>query len=230
VKGKSPLSALSLILLLATFIVQSVHAYENMQHGFSITPPEGWPLEENIETALFAFRDPSNYTGATIRVVVNQSGMPQDEAILMSRIYLMRYLGETYNGYLITERGASGVGNLNGYQIKFNASVGGSEMRFDSVILIETNQTFYIVCGALSPAYDNLSSAFDETINSFRLAPFSQSSSNYVPRCNAIWILIGTIAVIAVSVAPSLIYFFRRKQNQKLHLANKNTKCGESSN
>ncbi len=145
-EGKSQPSALVLMLLSATFIVQSVYAYENTQYGFSITPPEGWTLEENMETALFVFRDPSNYTGATIRVVVNQSGMPQDEAILWSRIYLMRYLGETYSGYLITERGASGVGNLNGYQIKFNASVGGSEMRFDSAILIETNQTFYIVC------------------------------------------------------------------------------------
>jgi len=232
VKGKSPLSALSLILLLATFIVQSVHAYENMQHGFSITPPEGWALEENIETALFVFRDPSNYTGATIRVVVNQSGLPQDDPFLASRtnICLRRYLAETCPGYLITQMGAEAVHNLNGYEIKFNATVDGKAMRFDSVIFVETNQTFYIVCGALSPAYDNLSSAFDETINSFRLAPFSQSSSNYVPRCNAIWILIGTIAVIAVSVAPSLIYFYKRKQNQKLHLANKNTKCGEPSN
>ncbi len=213
-EGKSPPSALLLTLLLATFMVQSVHAYENIQYGFSITQPEGWELEENIEPALFVFRDPSDYTGASITVLVNQSGMPQDEAMLWSRIYLMRYLGETYNGYLITERGASGVGNLNGYQIKFNATVGGSEMRFDSVILIETNQTFYIVCGALSPAYDVLSSVFDKSIHSFRLAPFSQSS-NHVPQDNAMWVLMGTGVVIAVTIAPSLIYFYRRKQKPK---------------
>ena len=218
-KGKSPLSILLVTFLLATFIVQSVHAYENMQYGFSITPPEGWALEENIKSTLFVFRDPSNYTGATITILANQSGLPQDDLFLTSRThnYLIRYLYENYEGCLITKNGAKVVSNLNGYQIKFNATVDGREMRFDSVIFVQTNQTFYIVCGALSPVYDNLSLVFDESINSFRLFPFSQSNNKYIPQDSAVWVWIGTVAVIGVSVAPSLIYFYKRKQKQKFH-------------
>ena len=78
-KGKSPLYALLLIILLATFLVQSVYAYENTKYGFSINPPESWAIEENTEPIMFVFRDPFNQTGATINVLVNQSGLPQDD-------------------------------------------------------------------------------------------------------------------------------------------------------
>ena len=107
-KGKSPLSALLVPLLLATSIVQSVHTYENTQFGFSVNPPEGWAIEEKKEPTLFVFKDPSNYTGATISILVNQSGLSQEDPFLASlkESYLRHYLSQTYEGYLITEKGA----------------------------------------------------------------------------------------------------------------------------
>ncbi len=313
-KGKSPVAVVLVTCLLATFLAQSVCAYENTQYGFSITPPEGWTLEDDTATDGWSevtrftkestfqttqpftisypewrirwqyetgvsdehpslhvyvypqetpsswfesitksgneetngtlcihdrkgsfylvivsatpnytivieqkapypsvvFSDPSNNTGAKITVLVNQSGLQQDDPFLASHThrYLEQYLYETYPGYLITQRGARVVGSLNGYQVKFNASVGGREMRFDSVIFLLTNQTFYIVCGALSPGYGNLSSVFKESINSFRLAPFSQSDTNSTPQSNATFVLIGVGVVLVV---VSLFFFLRRK-------------------
>jgi len=219
-KGILAYSALLVTLLLAALIVESGHAYENTLYGFSINPPETWTIEDNFQAAQFTFRDPSNHTGGIVTIQVNQSGLPQDDPFLASRIhgYLMHYLYDNYEGYLITEMGAKAVYNLNGYEIKFNTTLDGKEMKFDSVIFVKSNQTFYIVCGALSPAYDSLALDFEESINSFRLAPYSQSSnnitqssSNYTPQDDTIWLLIGTCAVISVSLIPAVIYFYRRK-------------------
>jgi hypothetical protein len=100
------LSVFLVTLVWAIFMVQSAHRYENSQYGFSINPPEGWALEENIQSELFVFKDSSNHTGATITVRVNQSGLPQEDPFLasMKERYLRQYLYQTYDGYLITDK------------------------------------------------------------------------------------------------------------------------------
>ena len=202
--------------LLIAFLVQSSYAYENTQYGFSINPPEGWVVEEKTEPIMFVFKDPSNQTRATITILVNQSGLPQDDPFLASlkQLYLRQYLAEPYEGYLITQRGARVAGSLNGYQVKFNASVGGSEMRFDSVIFIETNQTFIIICGALSSAYDSLSLGFKACIDSFRLVAATQGDADSTAHYDAVGVSIGVGIAIVVLVAVSLVLFFKRKQRQ----------------
>lgn len=207
------LSALLSILVLATLLMPSVHAYENSQYGFSINPPKSWTFEENIQSKLFVFKDSSNYTRASITVMVNQSGFSQEDPFLysMKERNLKYYLYQNYEGYLITDWGARVVGSLNGYQIMFNASVNGSPMRFVSVIFLETNQTFFIVCGALSPAYDNLSSVFKETIDSFQL---TQTVNNSISSNNVtielVEVIVGVI-VAAIVVVAALIYQKKRR-------------------
>ena len=198
--------------LLIAFLVQSSYAYENTQYGFSINPPEGWAIEET-EPLMFVFKDASNQTGATITILVNQSGLPQDDPFLASlkQLYLRQYLAEPYEGYLITQRGARVVGSLNGYQVKFNASVGGREMRFDSVIFIETNQTFIIICGALSSAFDNLSSDFKENINSFKITSAQSEPPPSVPLDNIM--LLGVLAIVVLMIIAVIAIFFLRKRH-----------------
>ncbi len=207
---KLRLCALLATFVLATLLAQSAHAYENSQYGFSINPPGGWALEERTQPELFVFRDPSNYTGATISVLVNQSGLPQEDPALHSRTegILRRYLAQTYKGYLISDKGTRVVGSLNGYQIKFDASVNGSSMRFVSVIFVLTNQTFFIVCGAASPSYDNLSSVFKESIDSFRLI---QTVNKSIPNSNVAVVLVGAVVVVAVVAVAAVVYLRKRR-------------------
>ncbi len=206
---KLQLSTLLSILVLATLLVQSVYGYKNSQYDFSINPPKGWTFEENIQSKLFVFKDASNYTGATITVMVNQSGLSQGDPFLYSmKVRNLRYyLHQNYEGYLITDWEVRVVGSLNGYQIKFNASVNGSPMRFISVIFLETNQTFFIVCGALSPAYDNLSSVFKEAIDSFQL---TQTVNNSISSDNVTIELVG-VSVAAIVVVATVIYLKKRE-------------------
>jgi hypothetical protein len=181
----------------------------------SATPNFTIVVEQKIPYPSVVFRDPSNQTGATISVSVNQSGLPQDDPFLASlkQSYLRHYLSQAYEGCLITQRGARVVGNLNGYQVKFNASVGGSEMRFDSVVFIETNRTFYIVCGALSPAYDNLSTVFKDSIDSFRITSTSQSEPPSAPPDN--FVLLGVLAIAVLMAIVVIALFILRRQRQK---------------
>ncbi len=223
-KRKLTLSTFVVTLILALFLMQFTYAYENIQHHFSLTIPKDWIIEENNESTLFMFKASSNNTQAFITVLVNQSGLSQEDPFLhsLTESYLRNYLYHTYTGYLITDKGTKVVGNLNGYEIKFNASVNGLPMKFISTIFVQTNQTYYIICGASSSNYDNVVLQFTDCINSFKLESLSQNvdnsqnNSNFFSQdnMNTILIVIGTIVLFLIAISPILIYFKKHKFNK----------------
>lgn len=145
------------------FSVSMVSAYDNSQYGFSITPPSGWSIAENASGVFVMFTSTSS--GSSINVVGEETSLSLLVAVSNTKPVLAAF--ENYN--LLSE-GSRVIGGLDCYELVFTWTYQGIDLKVKQVYFVEHDYAFIITCSALEPQYDASSIAFENSLETFRIA------------------------------------------------------------
>ncbi len=202
---------LFLIFLFSICLIQSVYAYDNVEHGFSITPPTGWSIAEDTgdESIVVMFRDPKLAT--VIYVIIDDSY----EATLSQYIYSAKqYAPMMRENFSLVSEGPRIVGKLNGYQIDSSFIQDGEPAKLRQVVFVENHKAYVISYGSIiATEYSNRLQDFENSIDSFKITPTSQNDTTGSQDYTLIGVITG-IAVVAL-VVIALFSVYGRKQKLK---------------
>ena len=146
-----------------------VSAYDNLAHGFSITPPSGWSIEENTsEGVIVMFRDiPS---GSTISVVGEEASYSLLELVAIMKQTLTDY----YENYTFVSEGSREIGGLDCYEIVYTNTYLGINWKNKLVFFVDLGKYFLVTCSAVESQYANYSLDFENCIETFRITGAQQ--------------------------------------------------------
>jgi|GEM_PF-1809796 len=200
--------------LLVAFIliicsVQSVRAYQNAEHGFSINFPSGWEQTQSQDVVvLYATADGS----ASMNVIVEDTGLSLADYVGESKDQL-----EGLDYYELISEDSRTIHGLNGYELVyawtyFYNDTDYVDLQDKQVFFVENGKAYIITCGADYIDYDLYLSTFEQSLESFRLT----SNETPTPAPGTIdtnlVIGVGVVAVIIVLVLAVVVLLRRKRQ------------------
>ena len=157
-------------LLSITFLIESIYAYDNVKYGYSISPPNGWTVDENPDLTSVTFNPPPAYAGASFSVIVDDSeGFTAVQIATAAR----QMLPLVFNNFTLLGESARTVGELNGYKLEYTVIQGIMELRLAQVIFVKNAYQYVLTYGGLSTQYDALVPDFESSVNSLQITAVS---------------------------------------------------------
>jgi ribosomal protein L40E len=199
------LSSLLISALLILLIVQIVQAYDNVEYGFSITPPSLWSLIEDTGTPTVVVGFGKTDSTASINVAVSENPVTLSEIIDDIKDYLSDYFTD-FNLVYETQRS---IGGLDCYELEYTITQFGLRVRTKQVVFVEKGKEYVITYQALDSEYSDYLSDAENSITSFRLLGDSLDDDSFGNI-----LLIGGLIISLIIVAAVLGIFFLRKRQK----------------
>ena len=198
------------IILLTSFffvsiLIQSVSAFDNIEHNFTITPPSGWTTDELEGIIVVMFLEPSFHTGASINIAVEETHGTLAQYIDGAK----SYVEDLFDDYVIVSEGSRIVGGMDCYNMVATYVYEGVELKASQFIFLESGKAYVITCSSFSSEYTSLLLDFENCVDTFRIG---DSSSGTTSGDNTLIIgLIIAVIVLAVAVLLAVILLRKRK-------------------
>jgi hypothetical protein len=161
-------------LLSITFLIESIYAYDNVKYGYSISPPDGWTVDENSDLTSVTFNPPPAYAGASFSIVVDESGGFTAVQIATAARQMLPLV---FNNFTLLGESARMVGELNGYKLEYTVVQGVMELRLAQVIFVKNAYQYILTYGGLSTQYESLVPDFESSVNSLQITGVSPTGS-----------------------------------------------------
>jgi len=157
--------SVSLIILAASVVFGALQEpYVNEEYGFSISPPQGWTVQEESEgEVLVYFLGPIDEgVRININIVVEEAQMSLQDYV----DFCKEQLQYTLEASLISE-GSRTIKGHEAYEVVFTWIYETYDFQQKQVYLVEKGNGYVITCTALPTNYDNYVSDFDESVETF---------------------------------------------------------------
>jgi hypothetical protein len=202
-----------LIIVLSTFFpIQSTFAYENMEYGFSVNPPDGWSIEEMHGLIAVQFTDVNTlYDSSSISVAVAETTDSLSQFISSAKTTFANSI-ENYN--LVSERSRV-IGGLDCYEVVVTFTYAGRGLKAKQVYFVEFGKSFVITYTAIESQYENSLLDFENSLSTFRItAPQHEDLGDNNNLDNTIFV-IAIITIVAVVVVITVTLFLHQKNQRK---------------
>jgi len=180
-----------------------IHAYDNNEYGFSITPPSMWSLIEDtgIPTVVVGFGKTDSTASINVAVV--------EIAATLSEVSesIKDYLSDYFDDFSLVYETRRFIGGLECYEIEYTCTQLGFKLKNRQVVFMENQKEFVITYQALESEYSDYLSDAEKSIASFQV--FSDSSDNSV---DSTMLIIGVIVAVVVLVILFAIVFVKKRQ------------------
>lgn len=164
------ISVVIIILAVAVIVVSPPETYLNGEYGFSINPPKGWKIKENVHidniTLIVAFIGPvENNFAVNINIYSeNVKGMDLQEYVASNK----KGLASSFPGYnLILEKNTT-INSLEAYELIYTAKLRNKDLKYKQVFLIKDDEGYIITFAALKDNFDKYIAVFEKSIGTFR--------------------------------------------------------------
>lgn len=145
----------------------SQRSYTNTTYGFSLDPPTGWSVVENVSPmAAVRCAPPGESNDASLAVdapVILSEGL----ALSTFADHLEELFSENTKNFSVVSRGETAIGGLNAYEITCFYEVNQTVFHLKQVAVLKTRTVFIITFVAMSDLYSTDIAAVDECIDSF---------------------------------------------------------------
>ena len=201
-------------ILVASVLVQSAFAYDNLEHNFSITPPSGWTTEEQEGMIVVLFGDPSIFKGASINIAVEETRATFSEYIQASKLGLETLL----SGFVLDSEGSRIIGEKDCYQLEYTYTMLDFEFRVSQFLFLARGKAYAITCACLSDYYLETFLDFENCVSTFRIGESANTNDNNM-------LIIGVIVVYVILTVAILlaIVFLRKRKKESPSLTNQMT-------
>jgi len=157
------------ILVVAIIVSSTPKTYSNDRYGFSIRPPAGWKIKENVRvenfTIIVAFIGPTeNNFAVNINIYSERTNQNLQEYTSSNKESLNLYVPE-FN--LISEKNRI-IGNIKAYEIVYTAKVKNVDLKFEQVVLIKNNRSYIITFTNLNENFDKYIAVFEKSVDTFK--------------------------------------------------------------
>ena len=201
-----------LSILIISILTQSVFAYYNLEHSFSITPPGGWIAEDQEGIIVVLFTSPSLFTKASINIAVEEIDGTFSQYIAASKEGIETML----NDYVLVTEGNRIIDGLDCYQIVSTYTIAAVEFKASQYIFFENGKAYVITCACSLPEYDNLLLDFEDCVATFGLGDSLETSdTSDTGDTNSdtnVLMIGGIVAVLVLVVVVLLVILFLKKK------------------
>lgn len=193
-----------LIAILGTLAsVQMAKAYENTEHGFSITPPAGWQQSAIEGGAEFSPTDEL----ALMNVVIEKTN-----ETLADFAETAKYGYEfTLEDCLTLDEAPVKIGDLNGYYVVFDGYADEDLLKGKIFISVENGKGVKISYLAFESDYDSHIADFDQSAQTFRFT----SGGAFSFSLNSTTTIVIVIVIVVVVVLAVVLLLVRRRGKAK---------------
>jgi hypothetical protein len=200
--------------LLTLLIGQMAYAYDNIEYGFSITPPNSWSLIEDTGNADGFVGFVKAGSSATISVfVIEPTPFTLSEVVEEMKGEIPGFLVGNFS--LVYEKKRS-IGGLDCYEIEyilFPDPQFGMTMKARQVFFVENGKAFLVTYLASEWEYSDFLSDAENCIESFSV--FSDSPGDSL---DSTVLFVGIIASVVILFIVLGIFFLKKRQKQQLKL------------
>ena len=199
--------------LLTLLFGQMAFAYDNVEYGFSITPPNSWNLMEDTGIESVGVGFVRTDSSATITVVVTEAPFTLSEIAEEMKDEIPDFLGGNFS--LVYEKTRS-IGGLDCYEIEyilFPDPQFGMTTKVRQVVFVENGKAFLITYLASESEYSDFLSDAENTIESFGV--FSDSPDDSFDSTFLIVVVVASVAILFVVLG---IFLLKKRQKQQAQI------------
>ncbi len=197
---------ITLLVLLLSGSISSVHAYTNAQYSFSIDPPSGWIVDDDVTYAAVCFYGPIDQD---FRVNVNIQVEPTS-ASLAQYISSSKLQLQTFDNYQLLSEESRTINGVDAAELVFQFSISGQrEIVQEKIVASLVNgKAFTIIYAALPTTYQTYLNAFESSVQTFKV----EAASAAVYGLDWwMWVIIAAVIVGVVAAAVAFVMPRRKK-------------------
>jgi hypothetical protein len=163
------LAIVIVFLIIVVIVFSPPKTYKNNEYGFSINPPKGWKIQENIKMDNFtipvAFIGPVEKNFAVnINIYIEKINETTLQEYVNLNKKILTLVVSSYN--LISERNTT-INNHEAYELLYTAKIKNTDLAYKQIFLIKNNSGYVITFTALKDNFDKYIVVFDKSIETF---------------------------------------------------------------
>ena len=190
----------TLVVLLVCVSVSHVQAYTNEEYNFSIAPPSGWTVDDTTTGAAVFFYGPTE-EGFMVNVNIQVESLPTTMTLEEYASAAKEQLAIAFSNYELVSEGTRVINEVNAYELVSTFTQGEIDLKMKQVLLVKAKKAYVITYGALPTTYQKYLSAFESSVETFKII---EPTPWYIEYWY-VWL------IIAVAVAALAFYIIRRR-------------------
>ncbi|MEM2098237.1 MAG: PsbP-related protein [Candidatus Bathyarchaeia archaeon] len=193
----------------ALLFVPLAFGYDNAMYDFSITPPAGWNIKENVQGVVVQFLGPSDPDVGAVNINVDVVDTSLTLAGVVSET--KQEWASTLTSYVLISEGNLNVNGRNGYELEVEFRSGNSAIKQDTVLFVENGKLYQVNYVAGPSNYDRYFGDYVESLGTFQIKSPLFSFSFEIKGLSFLLLLVAVIVIVIVTVALLL----RRRNKSK---------------
>ena len=196
---------ITIAIIASLFMVYSARAYTDSENRFSITPPQGWTPNEEVQGTIVQFLGPEDSDVGRVNINVDIQNTYQTLQTIVDNT--KQSWASTYSNYSLTTDEAVTVNGFSGYELAFSASDSEGQFMQDSVLFVQDDRLYQVNYIAGPTTYDTYFNDWTSSLDTFQIlsseSPSPSGSSdgfNFSFSITGLPFLLLIIAVIVIII------------------------------
>ena len=202
---KTSFILLTIALTAALLIVCPAGAYTDSENRFSITPPQGWTPNEEVQGTIVQFLGPEDSDVGRVNINVDIQNTFQTLQTIVDNT--KQSWASTYSDYSLTTDKAVTVNGYSGHELAISASDSEGQFMQDSVLFVQNDLLYQVNYIAGPTTYNTYFNTWTSSLDTFQIlsseSPSPSGSSdgfNFSFSITGLPFLLLIIAVIVIII------------------------------